>query len=242
MWKQYLGHEHEYKFTDYLVADVIKCNGYMPCSCKDLEFIYFHVTTSANICTSFRKHGILDLKQSYLCNDSELRIFLENHDIHINLDDRILIYGEQEFDITFGDCPSRNTEAYNCWSIGRKFYFDYTICGFLSVTERSAYGGQVHRRPEILKDIDKLFGLNLSREWMSTHDSYEVVAKVSGEKVIYDSDENQSDEDKILYYLTKAYLTAFSEPSENILMLKNNIQIPPRDIVKIKPMKYWKDC
>ncbi|MCD3216325.1 hypothetical protein G8S55_03535 [Clostridium botulinum C] len=242
VWKQYLGHEHEYKFTDYLVADVIKCNGYMPCSCKDLEFIYFHVTTSANICTSFRKHGILDLKQSYLCNDSELRIFLENHDIHINLDDRILIYGEQEFDITFGDCPSRNTEAYNCWSIGRKFYFDYTICGFLSVTERSAYGGQVHRRPEILKDIDKLFGLNLSREWMSTHDSYEVVAKVSGEKVIYDSDENQSDEDKILYYLTKAYLTAFSEPSENILMLKNNIQIPPRDIVKIKPMKYWKDC
>lgn len=169
VWNQYLGHEHEYKYTDYLVADVIKSHGYLPCSYIDFEFVYFHVTTSANGCASFRKHGILDLKQSYSCLDSELRAFLEKRDIHINIDERILIYREQEFDINFGACPRQDTEAYKRWSIGRKFYFDYTTCGFLSVWERSSYGGQVHRRPEILMNIDDLLGLNLSREWISTH-------------------------------------------------------------------------
>lgn len=241
VWEQYLGHEQEYEYTDYLVEDVINSHGYLPRSYRDFEFVYFHVTTSANGCASFRKHGILDLKQSYSCHDSELREFLEKHDIHINLDERILAYRGQGFDITFGACPRQDTETYKCWSIGRKFYFDYTICGFLSVWERKPYGGQVHRRPEILMNMDNLLGLNLSQEWMSIHDSYEIVAKVSGEKIIYDGDDNQSDKDKVLNYLTKVYFAAFSEPTEEVLLIKNNVQIPPSDILEIKPMRHWKN-
>lgn len=242
VWEQYLGREHEYKYTDYLVEEVIKSYGYFPHSYRDFEFIYFHVTTSANRCASFRSHGILDLRQSYLCQDSELRVFLEKHGIHIDLDERILVYHGQEFDISFGACPRQDTEAYKRWSIGRKFYYDYTTCGFLSIWERSSYGGQVHLRPEVLMDIDDLLGLNLSREWTSTHNSYKIVARVSGEKIVYDSDDNQSDEDKVLNYLTKAYWNAFGEPSENILLIKNHIQIPPKDILEIKSMEYWRDC
>lgn len=241
VWEQYLGHEREYEYIDYLVADVINSYGHFPGSYKDFEFVYFHVTTSANGCASFRKHGILDLKQSYSCPDSELREFLEKHDINIYLDERTLIYHDQEFDITYGACPRQDTAAYKCWTIGRKFYFDYTICGFLSVWDRSSYGGQVHRRPEILMNIDDLLELNLSREWMSTHDSYEIVAKVSGEKVIYDGNDDDSNKDKVLNYLTKAYLTAFGEPSENILLIKNHIQIPPMNILEIKPLEHWKN-
>lgn len=44
-------------------------------------------------------------------------------------------------------------------------FYDYTACGFLSVWERSPYGGQVHCRPEILWDIDNLLRLDLSGEW-----------------------------------------------------------------------------
>ena len=242
VWNQYLGREHEYRYTDDLVADVIDSHGHLPSNYNDFEFVYFHVTTSSNGCESFRKHGILDLEQSYSCHDSELRMFLENHDIHIDIDNRLLRYREQEFDITFGACPRRDTEAYKCWSVGRKFYYDFTTCGFLSVWERSAYGGQVHHRPEILMDIDDLLGLDLSRAWMKTHDSYKVVAKVSGDKIIYDSDDNQSDKNKVLNYLTKAYYTTFGEPSEHILLIKNHIQIPPTDILEIKPLDHWKGC
>lgn len=243
VWEQYLAHEHEYKCLDYLVADVIATKGNLPHSYKDFEFVYFHITTSANGCSSFWKYGILDLKKAYMCPDSELREFLEKHNIYIDLEKRVLTYCEKAFDITFdsSSCPRQDTEAYNCWSIGRKFYYDYTTCGFLSVWESSPYGGQVHRRPEILMNIDNLLGLKLSQEWMSTHDSYEIVAKVSGEEVVYDSYDDQSDEDKVLNYLTKAYYTAFREPSENILLIKNGMQIPSLDILEIKPLEYWKD-
>lgn len=37
---------------------------------------------------------------------------------------------------------------------------------------------------------------SMFQEWMSTHDSNEIVAKVSGEEIIYDSYDNQSYEDK----------------------------------------------
>lgn len=241
IWVKYLGREREYKYTNDLVADVINSYGYLPRSYLDFEFVYFHVTTSANGCASFQKHGILNLRQSYSCHDSELRSFLEERNININLDERTLIYHEQEYDITFGDCPRQDSRDYMCWAIGRKFYFDFTTCGFLSVWERSSYGGEVHRRPEILMNIDDLLGLNLSQEWISTHDSYEIVAKVNGDLIVYDGDDDQTDEDKVLNYLTKAYLTAFLEPTEEVLLLKNHVQISPMNILEIKSFEHWKE-
>lgn len=239
VWGQYVGHESEYRYTDDLVADVIKSYGYLPRDYRDFRFVYFHVTTSANECASFRRHGILDLKQSYSHRDSELREFLEKHDIHIDLVERTLTHRGQNFDISNGACPRRDTEAHRRWCVGNKFFYDFTTCGFLSVWERSPYGGQVHRRPEILFDIDNLLGSNLSREWASHHDPYQIVATVSGEKIVYTGDDDQSNEDKVLDYLTKAYLTAFNEPTEELLLIKNNVQIPPFDILEINPMRHW---
>lgn len=241
-WESYLDHEREYAYPDDLVADVIDTHGHLPDSYMDFEFIYFHVTTSANGCASIQRHGLLDLKRAYSCQDSELRRFLEEHDIYIDLDKKTLAYRDQAFDITFysGIRPRQDATASNCWSIGRKFYFDFTSCGFLSVWERQPYGGQVHRRPEILSDIDKLLNLRLSQEWTLTHEPYEIVAKVSGEKIVYDGDDEQSEKEKVLYYLTKAYWTAFGEPSEEILLIKNNVQIPPKDIIEIKPLSHWR--
>lgn len=92
--------------------------------------------------------------------------------------------------------------------------------------ERSPCDGQVHCRREILIDMDNFLGLSLSQEWMSMHDFYEIVGKVSDEKVVYDVDGNQSDKDKVLNYLTKAYFTAFSE------------LIPPLDILLIIKQQY----
>lgn len=74
-----------------------------------------------------------------------------------------------------------------------------------------------------------------------THDSYEIVARVSGEKIVFDGDDDKSDEDEVLYYLTKAYHAAFHEPTEEVLQLKYHIQIPPKDILEIKPLGHWKN-
>jgi len=56
---------------------------------------------------------------------------------------------------------------------------------------------------------------------------------------VYDGDDNQSDKEKILNYLTKAYNTAFGEPFEEIVLLKNNVQVPPQQIIDITPLHVW---
>ena len=148
--------------------------------------IYFHVTTSANECAALKKYGILDLKQAYLCPESEIRIFLDQHGIFLDLDNCFLTFNGRSYDIAFnsGKCPRTGTQDYLCWSIGRKFYYDYTTCGFLSIWERSPYGGRVHCRPEILWDIDNLLRLNLSEEWEQSHYPHEITAHVKGSNIV----------------------------------------------------------
>ena len=239
IWKTYLNREREYQVTDDLIADVIDTHGRWPMSYESWEFVYFHITTSADRCASIKKNGLLDLQKTYSCPDSELRSFLDGHGILIDLDAQTLTYHNKVYDISYGACPRQDTEAYKRWAIGRKFYFDYTTCGFLSVWERTAYGGNVHRRPEILSDIEDLLGVDLSNEWMDMHDPYEIVARVSGKNIVYSYDDDDSDKNKILSYLTKAYNTAFGEPFEEVILIKNHIQIAPSSIIEIKPLEHW---
>ena len=89
-------------------------------------------------------------------------------------------------------------------------------------------------------DIDNLLGLNLSREWQRTCVPFEVVAKVSGENIVYPYDDNDSEEDKVLCYLAKAFNNIFGEPHEEVVLLKNGIQVPPQDILEIKPLECWR--
>lgn len=240
IWEKYILLRNNYQYDEDLVEDVINKHGHFPSSYETWMFIYFHVTTSANKCRSFKEHGILDLKESYLCHDSELRRFLDDKGVVIDIEAHSLSYRGQVYDISYGKCPSRfDTKAHACWSIGRKFYYDYTTCGFLSVWDRSPYGGYVHCRPEILSDIDNLLDLTLSQEWHLSHEPYEVVAVVPGTDIVYDGDDYQSSRDKVINYLTKAYNTAFGSPHEEILLLRNNIQISPHRIIEIKPLSCW---
>ena len=239
IWEQYLGKERDYRYTEDLVEEVINKHGHLPANYRDFEFIYFHITTSSNSCASFYKYGILDLKESYSRSDSELRMFLEQNNISIDLNACTLTYGNKQFDISYGKSPRQYTQEYYCWCIGRKFFYDYTTCGFLSIWDRSPYGGYVHHRPEILSDIDNLLGLNLSSKWAMSHAAYEIVVKISGEYIVYNSDDDNTDEEKVIDYLTRAYLTAFGEPHEDVLLIKNGIQIPPSNILQINRFTTW---
>lgn len=240
IWEKYIQLQGRYRYDEDLVADVIAKHGKMPPNYEEWLFTYFHVTTSANRCKSFETHGILDLKNAYSCPDSELREFLDRKGILIDIDNCCLKYRDHEYSIAYGIMPSRfDSKAYACWSIGRKFYYDFTTCGFLSVWDESAYGGNVHYRPEILDDIDNLLNLTLSQEWHLSHKAYEVVAIIPGTDIVYDGDNDQSEKDKIINYLTKAYNTAFGAPSEEVVLLKNNVQVPPQRIIEITPLRYW---
>ncbi len=241
-WKKYVERENEYDSVDDLVEDLINTYGHFPTNYLDWNFVYFHVTTSANECAAIKKYGILDLKHAYLCKESDLRIFLDQHGVFIDLDNALLTYKGRTYDITYNlrKNPEEDTQEYYCWSIGRKFYYDYATCGFLSVCKNIPYGGLVHHRPEILWDIDNLLSLGLSDEWGRSHSPYEVTAQVKGSDIIVDEYDDCSDKYKVLIYLTRAYETAFDEPYECVLLTKDGVQISPDNILEVNPLSCWK--
>ena len=240
IWKQYVEREREFEYIEDLIEYVASSYGKLPQNYRNFDFVYFHITTSANNCASFRKHGILDLQKSYMCSDSELREFLDRRSIYIDLNNGLLRYGKKMFDINFGPCPKQESQEYRCWLIGRKFYYDYTICGFLSASDIRSYGGNVHDRPEILMDIDRLLQTKFSEEWASTHIAYKVVAQVKGSDIFYEGEDDIDEKDKVMHYLTEAYYTAFGGLDEKILLMQNGVCVPPTNILEIKPLACWK--
>ena len=239
-WKKCAVYKKEYEKTDAFLKKIINSYGHFPRKYTDLDFVYFHITTSANGCKAIKKYGILDLRQAYMCEESELRLFLNQHGVYIDLDNCCLTYNGSKYDISFhaGSCPRDNTKEYHCWMVGRKFYDDYATCGFLSV-DQSPYGGQVHRRPEILKDIDNLLDLDLSGEWKKFYSPYEITAKVSGNDIVYRGDDSDDDRDRVLTYLTTAYDSAFKSQDEVVLLMKSGVQILPKRVMRIEPIAFW---
>ena len=235
-WRKNQIHEREFELLDDYVAMMVKDYGafYLPQRYTELDFVYFHITTSANKCESIRKHGIVDLQKTYCCADSELRQFLDAHDVRIDLEEAILYHKRINYNIGYRSRPrDQRSIEYKCWSVGQRFYDDYSTCGFLSVLNKSAYGGQVHRRPEILSDLDALLATNLSLAWEMTHHPYEIVAKVNGHNIINLDFDELSDTDKIMRYVVMAYDVALHGGSENIVVLKRGISISPKDILEI---------
>ena len=227
------------EYDDDYVEMVIKEKGKHLIQFRDFEIVFMHITTSAENCQSILQHGLLDLQQSYSNTDSELRRFLDSYDIKIDLDSSSLKYKGKTYDITYtygkkGWNLTDKEEA--CWLIGRKFYYDYCVCGFLSVRD-TPYGGYVHRRPEILYNIDELLGLDISRQWEETHKTFAINAIITSDKIVVDED--RSDYERTIDYLTKAYYIATGAPSEEIVLLKNGENVLPDKIIGIKEFEDW---
>lgn len=226
------------KKTDYVQIVEWLINEYRikELNCDDIDFIFSHITTSNNACESIKKYGLLDLRESYLLKDSELRKMLDSNGIEIDIENKLLKYKNNTFDINFEiDCPSSDIVERLAWKIGYKFYFDYNICGFLTL-ENSAYSGNIHKRPEILLNIDQLLDLQLSKKWASETIAYEVVTKVRGDLI----DDEGSNNSRWISYLCKAYDISFCGQTENIILLKRGVKIPKENVLEIKKFSKWK--
>ena len=52
--------------------------------------------------------------------------------------------------------------------------------------------------------------------------------------------QNAPEAEKVMAYIVMAYNEALNGSTENILLLKNGVQIPPNDILDINPLSIWK--
>lgn len=221
------------------IGRFIKENGgYIP-RFDDLEMVITHVTTSGNGCASILKDGIIDLKSAYQKRDSELRIFLESKGIEILLDYNCLKYRGMPYDISVEDRPwNSESEEHAAWKVGLKFHCDYNVCGFFSVSGNIPYSGNVHRRPEILMNLDNLLKTDLQREWMQSHQAYEIVFRVPFRDILYASEYSDT-ENKVMSYLRYAYKCVSEGPDNKEVPCKKGVEISPDQILECNRFTLW---
>ena len=239
IWAEYVCKDYKFDYLEEMISYILDNFMQRELCYDNLNIVFTHITTSANDCMYYNKYGILNLRDAYLNANTELRQFLDKHNIVIDIDRAVLKYDNDYYDISYGEPPHRDTKEYDCWHIGWKLYFDFAVCGFLTLEDDNPYLGRVHARPEFLQDIDNLLNLNLSSLWHDTHRPYAVTAKVCGSKTIYNYDKTESERDRIVRYVTMAYRKAFSSLSEQYVVLKDDAFIPSSDIIEIKPFTLW---
>lgn len=230
----------DYTYADDDVRNIItKHGGHYP-DLNDLEMVVTHITTSSEKCRQIRQHGIVDLVKAYEFANSELRQFLENYEINIDIEACRLTYKKRVYDISYGKCPPHcDIEARAAWSVGRKFYYDFTVCGFLSISEKDVYGGWVHCRPEILSDVDTLLGTRLSDEWKASKESYAIVFKVPVSDTIYNGWNSDTESEMVKSYLYDAYMCICIGPDTKEILCKNGVEILPNQILECHRFQEW---
>ena len=239
--ERYKNHDRiDYTYADDDMRKIItNYGGYYP-ELNDLEMVVTHITTSSEKCRQIRQHGIVDLVKAYEFANSELRQFLENYEIYIDIGARRLTYKKRVFDISYGKCPPYcDIEAHAAWSIGRKFYYDFTVCGFLSISENDVYGGWVHCRPEILSDIDALLGTRLADEWEAFKEAYAIVFKVPVNDTIYNGWDSDTESEMVKSYLHDAYMCTCIGPDTKEILCKNHVEISPNQILECYRFQEW---
>jgi hypothetical protein len=200
----------------------------------DITFACLHITTSNNGCRDIIKYGLMDLKSTYCKEDTELRSFLDKHNIYIDLEhETIKINGINESIHYYSPLPfNLNDRDSALWAIGRKFYYDFCICGFLSIESKNPYGGYVHYRPEIIMNISQVCSMDLERIWKDVHESYLVKFLSPYKNMVNVFSENDSEERIRESLLFKAFWNTLYE-NEEVILLKNNILVPPEDIINV---------
>ncbi len=219
---------------------IIKNRGNFP-KLEDIELVVTHITTSGNGCKAILDKGLVDLVKAYKYSESELRHFLDKHGVEIDIDSNWLIYKDQCYDISYGRCPiDHESKEYAAWSVGRKFHFDFTVCGFLSLNENDVYGGWVHKRPEILADIDELLETTLQKQWQDRHRAYEIVFKVPLLNTAYNGWDSDTEYEMIMEYLVDAYMCISTGPNTKEILCQNGLEIGADQILECNKFELWK--
>ena len=197
---------------------------------ESVDFILLHVTTSANQCKEIRENGLHNLVWSYE-HDTELRRFFDEHNVRINIAEKIISVDGVEHEM------SENINISG--GVGYKFYKDPGICGCFQLNKNYPYGGNVHERPEIIHNVNKLVkGKNLDYIWAVSHKPYIIKFKVPYNKMnIILSETTDSKKDRIIRELfNKAFYTVFYNDfdSNKMGILKNGEYVPASDIISIE--------
>jgi hypothetical protein len=154
------------------------------------EIVVFatHFTSNNDACNSIKEHGLRDL-QFALANETPLKKFLSTHGIEFDIKQCTISANGAVHNITFNCYEHENLITH----ISRKIYYDNKMSYFLHICDVNEYGGDVHKRPEILNNIDEFLGSKLAEEWEKISTQYEIdftvpLLRIRGLKICDDDD------------------------------------------------------
>lgn len=147
---------------DFIEAYDIHVDDY---SNNDIKLV--HITTSSDECTDIKELGLMNLRDTLAKGCTNLRRFLDQQNVYIDLGNKILKYNFHSYRFDF------NQEHYI--RVGFKLLIDYNLCGFLCYTHD--YDSCIKYCPEIIEDISNLIQQNLVTQWCKEHRPYKIEFK-----------------------------------------------------------------
>jgi len=189
---------------------------------KEIELASLHSTTSIDNCQSIKEKGIINL-QDAVSQDTPLKAYLVNKDIHINLDEKYILFKGNKFDISKEtDDFYLSDEDENKNSVIRKLYNDFQVNGFLCHENILTYGGYTRDRPEILLDLARFLNdERIELDWAKDKNKEHYIIKFK---------------QPLHYYRYFTFEAEYEDSDYGIT--KDNLDYLPKDEIEIK-VKKW---
>ena len=208
----------------------------------------FHITGSLDGCQSIRKHGLQNL-QEILSENSVMKRALQEYGLFFNVAQHTMVFEGREYDIDYTKYRSKFNlygEDQHLKSIAYRLYYDYCVNGFMCNDDVFSYGTDIHKRPEFIADLVRMFPklLKFDIEWRQASISYKIDFFAYPDQLHrfnFDLDNYQdppyenwdilNDNDKLIkWMLSHAINRAYDELTTTYLYVLNDISIPPEQI------------
>ncbi|EHK2367345.1 hypothetical protein [Clostridium perfringens] len=221
---------------------------------SDLRIMGFHVVGSLDKCVEIRKNGLKNLKK-VLSQETMLNRVLRDNGVIIDVKSKKLYYNGNLFDIDYEKYRGRydlNEQEQNIEGVAHRIYYDFCVDGFMVSDDVFNYGTDIHKRPEFILNLVKLFPSLKSMEdrWCKQSTSYRVDFYAYFDQLqrfTFDLDEESdpnynnwtelTDEQKLKkWMLSHAIDRINSDLGEVYLYVKDDLDIPPEQILNCIPI------
>lgn len=221
---------------------------------SDLRIMGFHVVGSLDKCVEIRNNGLKNLKK-VLSQETMLNRVLRDNGVIIDVKSKKLYYNGNLFDIDYEKYRGRydlNEQEQNIEWVAHRIYYDFCVDGFMVSDDVFNYGTDIHKRPEFILNLVKLFPSLKSMEdrWCQQSTSYRVDFYAYFDQLqrfTFDLDEESdpnynnwtelTDEHKLKkWMLSHAINRINSDLGEVYLYVKDDLDIPPEQILNCTPI------
>ncbi len=221
---------------------------------SDIRIIAFHVTGSLDDCQSIQQRGFLNLKD-VLSFDNVVTQFFKKHDLYFDIQNKKMKHGKNIYSIDYEILKSMHhttKQEESLYRISNRIYYDYCFNGFLHCYDVFSYSIDITKRPEFINDIVGFIPelKPMESEWKKLSKPYRIDFYADVSQVhrfnfeLDDSDigykvwDELNDDDKIKkWMLGKAVDRAYDELGETYLYIRDDVVIPPTQIISREILK-----